>query len=49
VARPIKQVLEARRDALNRLAHCYATAKSSNPDPYSWREAFAAAATGGAR
>jgi len=42
-------VLEARGEALKRLAEIYSTAKTTNPDPYSWREAFAAAASGGAR
>ena len=40
---------QARAEALQRLAGIYAAAKSTNPDPYSWREAFAAAASGSSR
>ena len=40
-------VREARGEALLILAQIYAQAKSKNPDPYSWRTAFAQAASAG--
>jgi len=42
-------VLRARGEAILLLSVTYASAKSTNPDPYSWREAFAAAASGASR
>ncbi len=42
-------VLAARGEALLRLAEVYGNAKSSNPDAYTWREAFAQAAAGASR
>jgi len=41
--------LAARGLALEMLAQIYASAKTTNLDPYSWREAFAQAAQASAR